>query len=347
MSSSDLSKGYHYFNGCPSKAFPFVMPDDAQSTVHPVNRFHIYNTSHGCQVKRTDKNKTFVFRLLPREWLLSEGSGWDPHKYYKVLMRYDQEAKKKPTVRNKEAKSRKALYEIGSVPMYHCPGTKVRYNGQGIDDEKPDNISVEAWNDLVDMMVTIESISNKYIEQELQWGIKEARKEVPWPSVKKAKDDEDVGIADKKNTSDEDGRGGSTPSKQSQQLPELWQQAAFARNCVLNCHKDDDFFWSCTSVFWGKEEYTMNDPKVQYFVFPEDGIAVALRPGDILLFNPTVNHCISSRLYFGSEVIVCSLYLKSRLVGGNCNIVKGRKKRKGKSDVGEIGEQQTVRKLKL
>jgi len=32
-----------------------------------------------------------------------------------------------------------------------------------------------------------------------------------------------------------------------------------------------------------------------YFTFAEQGIAVALRPGDMLIFNPLYHHCLSSR----------------------------------------------------
>ena len=57
---------------------------------------------------------------------------------------------------------------------------------------------------------------------------------------------------------------------------------------------------------------------LNYFCFPEYGYAVALRHGDILLFNPLVEHCDSSKRV-DHDVFCCSLYVKSKLVGGNNN----------------------------
>jgi hypothetical protein len=44
-----------------------------------------------------------------------------------------------------------------------------------------------------------------------------------------------------------------------------------------------------------------------------------LRNGDLLLINPLLNHCISSRATKDEDVICTSLYLKTALVGGNNN----------------------------
>jgi hypothetical protein len=58
-----------------------------------------------------------------------------------------------------------------------------------------------------------------------------------------------------------------------------------------------------------------------YFTFAKQGIAVALRPGDMLLFNPIYQHCISSRtsIYESEDVFCLSLYLKTAIVGKNDN----------------------------
>jgi ectoine hydroxylase-related dioxygenase (phytanoyl-CoA dioxygenase family) len=58
-----------------------------------------------------------------------------------------------------------------------------------------------------------------------------------------------------------------------------------------------------------------------YFTFAEQGIAVALRPGDILLFNPMYHHCLSSRTsaYETKDVFSLSMYLKTAIVGMNDN----------------------------
>ncbi|CAB9504280.1 unknown protein [Seminavis robusta] len=82
-------------------------------------------------------------------------------------------------------------------------------------------------------------------------------------------------------------------------------------------HVDDDFFLSAhqlnVSGRFGDEEI------VQYFCFPSCGFAVALRPGDVILFNPQVHHCLSKKspAYAEDRVHVTTMYLKTRLVGKN------------------------------
>ena len=61
------------------------------------------------------------------------------------------------------------------------------------------------------------------------------------------------------------------------------------------------------------------DPVICYFAFPRLGMAVALRPGDFLLFNPQEHHCISSRCQNENEIYSMSSYLKTAIVGLNDN----------------------------
>ncbi len=58
---------------------------------------------------------------------------------------------------------------------------------------------------------------------------------------------------------------------------------------------------------------------VTYFCFPTIGVAVPLRPGDYLLFNAKLPHCISSRCKFEDEILCTSTYLKAAIVGMNYN----------------------------
>ena len=107
----------------------------------------------------------------------------------------------------------------------------------------------------------------------------------------------------------------------------IYGSLASSKNFYLNTHTDEDFFYSLTTVASAKglrpdiDRYSMDAPVCNYFTFAEQGIAVALRPGDMLLFNPTYQHCISSRtsIYEGEDVFCLSLYLKSAIVGKNDN----------------------------
>jgi hypothetical protein len=44
----------------------------------------------------------------------------------------------------------------------------------------------------------------------------------------------------------------------------------------------------------GKDKYELHDDVVVYFCFPTLGVAVPLRPGDFLLLNALIPHCILS-----------------------------------------------------
>ena len=65
-------------------------------------------------------------------------------------------------------------------------------------------------------------------------------------------------------------------------------------------HQDlGDFLWSDTSVHARGEQ---GDHVLAYFCFPTIGVAVPLRSGDHLLFNPAVPHIISSSTRHADEI---------------------------------------------
>ena len=81
---------------------------------------------------------------------------------------------------------------------------------------------------------------------------------------------------------------------------QVWGSLACGKNHYLNSHMDEDFFYSLTTtasaygLLQNTDRYRMDAEVCNYFTFPEQGLAVALRPGDMLLFNPMYHHCISS-----------------------------------------------------
>ena len=82
----------------------------------------------------------------------------------------------------------------------------------------------------------------------------------------------------------------------------IWGSLACGRNLYLNSHLDEDFFYSLTNVASkhglqeGGHRYSMERSEADIsilFAFPEqEGIAVVLRPGDMILFNPRYQHCL-------------------------------------------------------
>ncbi len=55
------------------------------------------------------------------------------------------------------------------------------------------------------------------------------------------------------------------------------------------------------------------------FCFPTIGVDVPICPGDYLLFNARIPHCIFSRCKVEEEILVTSAYLKMAVVGINNN----------------------------
>ena len=89
-------------------------------------------------------------------------------------------------------------------------------------------------------------------------------------------------------------------------------------NVYLSSHWDQDFTYCATSIHQRKP-YLESQNVVAYFAFPRLGIAIPLRPGDNLFFNPKEPHCIFSRCSNKEDIYCVSLYLKSANIGKNDN----------------------------
>ena len=92
-------------------------------------------------------------------------------------------------------------------------------------------------------------------------------------------------------------------------------------NVCLNSHTDDDSFYGLVTNL---DADPLKSPQVDdditlYFTFPTLGLAIALRPGDILVFNPAVYHSVSSRRDPKKNIWCTSLYTKNAVVGANDN----------------------------
>ena len=92
---------------------------------------------------------------------------------------------------------------------------------------------------------------------------------------------------------------------------------ASAVDCSAPAHLDDDFFLSVHQLNAGGCLHKAET--AQHFCFPTCGYAVALKPGDVLLFNPHVHHCLSAKSpeCKGIRVHVTTMHLKNRHVSKN------------------------------
>ncbi len=75
----------------------------------------------------------------------------------------------------------------------------------------------------------------------------------------------------------------------------IYNAIRFGMNGFLRCHTDEDVTKSIVQVLLDNHDYIHDDCFLCYFCFPQMGIAVALRPGDYILFDATKPHAISSR----------------------------------------------------
>ena len=92
------------------------------------------------------------------------------------------------------------------------------------------------------------------------------------------------------------------------------------RECKENkCQYWDGDFTYCATLIHQRKPYLQSKKVVAYFTIPRLGIAIPLRPGDNLFFNPKEPHCISSRCSNKEDIYCVSSYLKSANIGKNDN----------------------------
>lgn len=130
-----------------------------------------------------------------------------------------------------------------------------------------------------------------------------------------------------------------TPSKEDTNIKvscdsNFLPSASYGKNNLLPLHTDNDMFLSvvhihsdrdivrCESLQY-KSYYKVDSDIVKYFTF-DNSTSVALRSGDLLIFNPTIPHCISSCTddYENASTYCLSHYFKTSIVGRNNNSIE-------------------------
>jgi hypothetical protein len=110
-----------------------------------------------------------------------------------------------------------------------------------------------------------------------------------------------------------------SPSLSYKKTARFYNGLGFGINVYLRSHIDRDFTMSIVQVHIDNHVYQVDDKILCYFAFPRIGLAVALWPGDFLLFNPQEPHSISSRCRKEDEIFCISSYLKTDVVSLNNN----------------------------
>ena len=172
-------------------------------------------------------------------------------------------------------------------------GIKANRAGHGYLSSAIKEKNPQLWNQVIRYTKQTEHVTKAYISEEWMVGIKKAQDVVGWETLK--------------STS-------------------LWSAISCSCNYYSAAHIDDDFFLSAFQVVAdvGEVDYEFDSPVVTHFCFPTNGYAVAVRNGDVHLFNPTVYHCCSKKekSFEKNNVYLNSFYLKTNIVGLNDNRIQ-------------------------
>jgi hypothetical protein len=98
----------------------------------------------------------------------------------------------------------------------------------------------------------------------------------------------------------------------------LMPACAFANNSYANIHVDVDFSVCILSIV-APQALVKDSDVLVYFSFPSTGRCIGLRNGDVLIFNPQVPHCMSSRCFPDIDVLCVAMYWKTAFAGRNDN----------------------------
>ncbi len=95
-----------------------------------------------------------------------------------------------------------------------------------------------------------------------------------------------------------------SPSLSHKKSARYYNGLSFGISVYLRSHIDWDFTISIVQPHIDNHDYQVDDRILCYFTFPRNGTAVALWPGDFLLFNPHKLHSISSRCKSGDKMFL-------------------------------------------
>ena len=184
----------------------------------------------------------------------------------------------------------------GGSPMYSCIGVLAARTG-GVVDVKQCYSSLirKHWKVIMKMTTRAEAAFESFADSAVIHQMKDAKEHV---SIK------------------------TMSAPHSNHSSKYFGAMAFGRNVFARCHTDEDFTMSVTQIYLeGVDQYSVADRVVAYFCFPTIGVAIPMCPGDYVLFDATIPHCVFSRCHSSDNVVGVSFYLKSLVVGMNNNSI--------------------------
>jgi hypothetical protein len=175
-----------------------------------------------------------------------------------------------------------------SRSKYTIFGNKIHRGGTGFVKDRLSKIDPHAARTLEKWAKRMEHVTSEFIPSKLLQGISKANGLSAWPTTGKCK---------------------------------FVSAMASSVNYSAPAHLDDDFLFSIHQL--NVEGALESNNIVQCMCFPTYGFAIGLRPGDIILFNPHVHHCLSEKTetYSKDNVHVSTFYVKTAHVGKNNNSI--------------------------
>jgi len=259
---------------------------------------HIVNPKIGLMSESPQGSKyPALLMLLPRDdALLHTGMNEKPNRCIELCRAFDK-ATKGAKCSLTRGNTKTVVTEPGK--KYICLGTQPSRSSTGVREENYvlQNLKcVTARNVILKMFVGIEQCVHRWASTESIRFINEAYK-LNNPKTFSIESEEGSGVR-----------------KQCK----IFGSMAIGENVFLSGHQDHDFFYSATTIHM-RRGYSLEDEVVAYFCFLRIGLAIPLRPGDVLLFNPMEPHCVSSRCRNEDSIFCVSLYMKSANLGHNNN----------------------------
>jgi hypothetical protein len=197
---------------------------------------------------------------------------------------------------SKKTLVRGATRHIFSSSNYVRLGAVPRRNatGNGISREQS-MMSEQEWNEICVTTSRYEKLYRSFISTEDVQRISSARSVIAFPSFS------------------------PPPSQNGFRQEGTFASLAFCKNAHANVHVDSDMCQGMIVVHEPGAHYVYRQHILAYFCFPCHGVAVPLRPGDTIIFNPCEPHCLSSPVDGTKEYYSVAMYLKTSVVGLNNN----------------------------
>ena len=291
IKTSILKQKKHFFYYDPQQKLleSYFNKTNGKKVIIDANRLQLLDEINGCYGASSNGIPPFI--LIPRSQSLNSGPIEIKHQekaLYKLV---------RGITLTKRGKSKDAVYS-----HYATLGAHARRGSHGISYKVIKAKLKRDFNVVIKMVKKGEHCANNVLPHSVISALKRTQTLFQWSCLQSAE-----------------------PKEGNKEESALWASVATSYNYASAAHVDTDFFLSMLTVtsseYTVNNQYTMEQPIALYFLFPELGLGIGLRPGDQLIFNPLYYHCISTKNFdaYKKNVHVTSFYLKTAIVGENNN----------------------------